>query len=162
MLQAICLFVILLGTWLALSGHYSNFLIGAGILCALLCVILSIRMNRIDKARPIILLSWFIPIYWLWLVKEIISSSFEVAYRIWHPRLPIDPVFEQISASQKTEIGIVTYANSITLTPGTLCTDVNNQKMEVHALTHSLLDDLKTGKMDKSITKLEILRGTKK
>ena len=95
-------------------------------------------------------------------MKEIISSSFEVAYRIWHPRLPIDPVFEQISASQKTEIGIVTYANSITLTPGTLCTDVNNQKMEVHALTHSLLDDLKTGKMDKSITKLEILRGTKK
>ena len=58
-------------------------------------------------------------------------------------------------ASQKTEVGQVTYANSITLTPGTISVGVADGMVEVHALTSQSADDVITGRMDKRVSQME-------
>ena len=53
---------------------------------------------------------------------------------ILHPSLPISPTMTVVRASQNTSAGIATYANSITLTPGTITVGVNGKELVVHAL----------------------------
>lgn len=155
MFHALRLFIVLFGIWLALSGHYTPFLIISGAVCAALCVALVARMNRIDRVAPMVRLSWRLPIYWAWLAWQVVLSSIDVTRRVLDPRLPIEPLIERIPATQKTDIGLVTYANSITLTPGTLTTDVKEGEIEVHALSRYLMDDLIRSEMDRRVTELE-------
>ena len=81
--------------------------------------------------------------YLLWLTKEIIKSSISVIKIILRKDVNINPVFEWIDSEQKNDIGTVIYANSITLTPGTVTLDVKNNMLLVHALEQSSIDDLK-------------------
>lgn len=155
MFHVLRLFIVLFGIWLALSGHYTPFLIISGAVCAALCVALVVRMDRIDRVAPLIHLTWRLPVYWVWLVWQVILSSIDVTRRVLDPRLPIEPLIERIPATQKTDIGLVTYANSITLTPGTLTTDVREGEIEVHALSRHLVDDLIKSEMDRRVSELE-------
>jgi multicomponent Na+:H+ antiporter subunit E len=59
------------------------------------------------------------------------------------------------NASQKTEVGQVTFANSITLTPGTISVGVADGTVEVHALTTSSADEVIGGRMDKRVCQME-------
>ena len=155
LLHALRLFFVLFGLWIALSGHYTILLIVAGVITAILCVAISIRMDLIDRLHPSISLSYRLPLFWFWLALEIFKSGIQVTLLILHPRLPIRPCIEYINAPQKTDIGIVTYANSITLTPGTLSISVEKENIEVHSLNSKLMNDLKQSKMGSSITKIE-------
>ena len=155
MFHVLRLFIVLFGIWLALSGHYTPFLIISGAVCAALCVALVVRMDRIDRVAPLIHLTWRLPVYWVWLAWQVILSSIDVTRRVLDPRLPIEPLIERIPATQKTDIGLVTYANSITLTPGTLTTDVREGEIEVHALSRHLVDDLIKSEMDRRVSELE-------
>lgn len=157
MFHAIRLFVVLFAVWLALSGHYTVFLILSGAVCAALCVALVVRMDRIDRVAPMVRLTWRTPLYWAWLTKEVFVSSIDVTRRVLHPKMPIDPLLERVPATQHTDIGLVTYANSITLTPGTLSTDVEKGEIEVHALSRSLMEDLEKSEMGRRISDLEPL-----
>jgi len=78
-------------------------------------------------------------LYFFWLIKEILKSSFEVIKIIWRRKLNIDPIFEWID-SQTTEFGIILHANSITLTPGTVTLDIKNGMILVHALNKASID----------------------
>ena len=64
--------------------------------------------------------------YWPWLIWEIIKANIDVALIIIKPELKIRPIMFRAEASQKTEVGQVTYANSITLTPGTITVGVGD------------------------------------
>ena len=93
------------------------------------------------------------------LLKEIVLSNIAVARVILDPRLPIHPRILRVEASQKTDVGRVTYANSITLTPGTVTLDVRDGKLLVHALTTGSAEGLLTGEMDRRVARLEGLGG---
>jgi len=69
--------------------------------------------------------------------------------------LPISPTLINVKANQKTVVGIVTYANSITLTPGTISVEIENNDITVHALTQDGALDLTGGEMDRMVTKFE-------
>ena len=58
----------------------------------------------------------------------------------------------RVKASQKSELGKVIYANSITLTPGTVSIDIDGSYISVHALTRDFAADLRTGDMDRRVT----------
>lgn len=90
-----------------------------------------------------------------WIIKEIVISNIDVAKRIWQKDMPISPTIVTVPASQKTALGLVLHANSITLTPGTLSIDVDNNAIEVHALAKESIDPLLEGEMDRRVTKLE-------
>lgn len=143
--------------WLALSGHYTAFLIAAGAAIALVVALLGIRSGYADEeGHPVdYLVHGFV--YWPWLVLEIAKSAIAVARIIVNPRLPISPRLIRTKASQRTAVGIATYANSITLTPGTITVEVNRREHEflVHALTRESAAGLEEGSMDRRVRAFE-------
>jgi multicomponent Na+:H+ antiporter subunit E len=147
--------VVLFLFWLALSGHYTTFLVGAGAGCAVLCVFIAARMGVVDaEGHPVHLLRGALT-YFPWLWWEIAKSAWAVSKLILHPRLPISPTMTQVAATQKTSVGVASYANSITLTPGTITTGVTGNILTVHALTRDGALDLEGGGMDARVTRFE-------
>ena len=146
----------LFGIWLLWSGHYTPLLISFGVASCLIVVLLSRRMAIVDaEAAPVHLgLRPFI-FYAPWLVKEIVVANIDVAWRILHPQLPIQPNILRVKASQKGEIGRVIYANSITLTPGTVSVEMVGDIITVHALTIEAAKFDQSGEMDRRVTQLE-------
>jgi multicomponent Na+:H+ antiporter subunit E len=78
-----------------------------------------------------------------------------VARRIWHPRLPIGTVAGWVPAGQKSAVGLVAFANSITLTPGTVALTVRDDRILVHALHAAGLADLEAGEMNRRVCRME-------
>ncbi len=136
MLRAIGLGGLLLGFWLLLSGHYTPLLIGLGIGSTALVVYIALRMDVVDEEGVPLHVGGRFWMYVPWLMKEIAVSNVEVARIILDPKLPISPVMVRFHASQQTDLGRAIYANSITLTPGTITTGVEGTEFEVHSLTH--------------------------
>ena len=148
---ALFLFVI----WLLLSGHYTPLLISLGVISTLLVLILARRVHVIDREIQPVLLKPSVFLYWFWIAGEIIKSNLDVSRRILSPRMPISPRVLTVRASQKSELGRVTYANSITLVPGTVTLDVDEDVLTVHALTQAAAEDLETGEMDQRVKNVE-------
>ncbi|MGD9921359.1 MAG: Na+/H+ antiporter subunit E [Pseudorhodoplanes sp.] len=146
---------VLFAFWLALSGHYKPMLVIAGALAAVLCVLAAIRMRIADKeGHPVELVRGAIT-YWPWLSWEIVKSGWAVTKVLLHPRLPISPTMTAIRASQKTTAGLATYANSITLTPGTMTVGVSGGEFTIHALVRDNALDLEAGGMDRRVSQFE-------
>mgnify|MGYP001203422256 CR=1 FL=1 len=153
MFRSVLLFFVLLLVWLLLSGHYTFLITSLGILSCLLCVYLTKRANILDnELLPVTFFPRIIQ-YTLWLIKEIIVSNITTAKVILTGTE--NPEIFVVNSSQKTPEGKTTYANSITLTPGTVTTEIKDNKFEVHALTSSFGDDVRSGVMDKKVTWLE-------
>ena len=141
--------------WLLWSGHYTGLLISLGALSVMLVVWTCHRMDVVDHEGQPLALRLSILIYWLWLAGEIVKSSIDVANRVLFPSRGITPIVARMKASQKTLVGRVTYANSITLTPGTVTIDINDEELNVHALTLDGISQLREGEMDQRVTAVE-------
>ncbi len=143
--------------WLLLSGLYKPFLIGAGAISAIVIALAGRRFGYTDReGHPVeLILAGFR--YWPWLLVEIAKSAFNVARIILSPSLPIGPQLAKLRAGPQTAVGMATLANSITLTPGTITvdTDRHHHWIGVHALTGSIIADLKGGDMDRRVARFE-------
>ena len=141
--------------WLALSGHYTPFLISMGAGCVVVCLWMAHRMGIVDaEGHPIAMLPRTVT-YYPWLAWEIVKSAFSVAKLILSPKLAISPTMTVVKARQETGAGIATFGNSITLTPGTLTTGIDGDEVTVHALTRDAANDLQSGRMNQRVTKFE-------
>ena len=142
--------------WLLLSGHFTLFFLVLGGLSVALVVWLLRRMDRTD-GRPITLhpsLGLFG--YAGWLLKCVVQSNIDVATRIWDPALPIRPSWGRLDTKVSSSLEKTLYANSITLTPGTLTTDVRDDHFLVHSLTQEGIAELREGEMERRIRRLGI------
>lgn len=149
------LFVLLATTWLLLSGFHTALLLSLGGFSCLLVVVLCRRMAIVDPEGHPNHLFLGLVVYIPWLLWEIFKANIDIARRIVQPDLPIAPCVIRVKASQKTHLGQVIYANSITLTPGTVSVEVTEGEITVHALTRETADDLRAGTMDRRVTRLE-------
>ena len=153
--RTLSLFVLLFSTWLLLSGIYTGLLLGFGVLSCLLVITICRRMKIVDlEGHPnhlVLGLLRYIP----WLLWAIVKANIDVVRRIVHPRLPLSPRVIRVEASQKTHLGQVIYANSITLTPGTLTIETDEGTIDVHALTREAAEDVRSGDMDGRVTDME-------
>ena len=120
MLHAISLGLVLFGLWLLLSGFFTILLLGLGVGSVAAVVWIAHRMDVIDHEGHPIHLTVRAVFFWPWLLKEIIKANFDIARVIVSRKMPINPTVIQVKATQETELGQVVYANSITLTPGTV------------------------------------------
>ncbi len=155
MLRLLILFFLTTGLWLALSGHFDPLLLSLGLLSAATVTLVSHRMGVIDaEGQPLELMPGLLR-YAPWLAKEIVRACIDVAWRIVQPSLPIQPTIIRVPANQRTVTGRVSFANSITLTPGTISLDVLEKEIEVHALTAESAADLESGEMGKRVEHLE-------
>jgi multicomponent Na+:H+ antiporter subunit E len=154
-IRLISAFLVLYLFWLVLSGHFTAFLLTAGAACAAAVVWFAQRMDVIDAEGHPVQLGWRILAYWGWLSKEIVKSAWDVSRIIVDPRLPISPSLVRFRPSQKTTVGLVIHANSITLTPGTISIEAEQGEFLVHALTRAGAEGLTSGEMDRRVSACE-------
>lgn len=145
----------LAAVWLLLSGLLKPLLLGLALISVLLCLWLAQRMDVVDaENHPVWAALRYVP-YWPWLSIEILKSSIDVARRVLSPSMPISPTVFEIRATQRTTVGRVVLANSITLTPGTVTLDVDGNRLRVHALSRDTIQGLLDGEMDRRVTRAE-------
>ena len=155
MLHSLSLGVVLAALWFLLSGHTEPLLLWLGGGSIVVVVLIANRMDLIDREGHPIHLSWRAIGYFPWLILEIIKANIDVAKVIIQPEMPIQPKFFRVKASQLDELGHAIYANSITLTPGTITVDLHEGMVEVHALTKAAQDGVETGEMDAKVVEME-------
>ncbi|MDH5589738.1 MAG: Na+/H+ antiporter subunit E [Gemmatimonadota bacterium] len=154
-MRALGLGVILFGFWLALSGHYTPLLLSLGVGSTVLVVYLATRMDVVDHEGIPLHIGGRFWVYFPWLLKEIFVANVHVARIILSPGLPIHPLLVHYRSSQKTDLGRAIYANSITLTPGTITMSVDGQDLEIHSLTWVDVDGREEDEMDRRVTWVE-------
>ncbi|MDJ0893359.1 MAG: Na+/H+ antiporter subunit E [Gammaproteobacteria bacterium] len=155
MVRAVNLVLVMYANWLLFSGHYDRLLLSLGFASTLVAVAIALRMDIVDRETYPVPLNLRALTYWLWLAGEVIKANLDVARRILSPSLPISPNVVLVKASQRTDLGRVTYGNSITLTPGTITIDLEGDTLEVHALTRKAAEVLQQGEMDRRVTEME-------
>lgn len=142
--------------WLALSGHFTPLLMSIGLVCVFFCVWISARMGVFDaEVHPAQFHVLPCLLYVVWLAREVVLSAVDVSKRVLDPQLPISPRAVTLPLSQRTELGRAVYANSITLTPGTVSIDLGEDFVRVHALTEDGAAALIQGEMDRRVAALE-------
>lgn len=145
-------FAMLMVFWALLSGKFDAFHLTLGVLCSLIIAFLSHDLLfanvRIGDIRVIV--QRFLA-YVPWHVYQIIVSNFHVAYLALSPAMPIDPQIIRYKTKLESDISWVAFANSITLTPGTVTVDVSGNEFVVHALSAKVADDLNAGDMEDRI-----------
>ena len=141
--------------WMLLSGHSSVLLLTLGLASIVLVTWLVSRMDRNDNAPVRMLFSLKFFSYLGWLIWQVIVTNIDVARRIWNPSLPIKPVSRKIKVNIKDPLIKTIYANSITLTPGTVTIEVGEDYFVVQALNAEGLDELEEGEMERRLSCLE-------
>ncbi|MDC0715470.1 Na+/H+ antiporter subunit E [Nannocystis sp. bb15-2] len=155
-MRALSLVILLAGYWALLSGQFHNgFLITCGVLCIAFVCWMASRMGLIDDegapARYYVGLLLYVP-YIAW---QVILANWDVLKRIWSSELAIDPRLTRIRHGTRAGFVTVTYANSITLTPGTVTMEVTETEMLVLSLTKEGEDGLIDGDMERRCKRLE-------
>ncbi len=146
--------------WVTFSGHYTfthGLIAFLGVVSILLVCYFSVKMRVLNhQGHPLYFPFIQFSHYWMWLVVEILKANIIVTKSVISPTLSIKPLLKAIPSSQKTEVGKVIFANSITLTPGTVAINITvNNDILVHALHAHELDDLEGGQMDRRVSLLE-------
>jgi len=144
----------LVAAWVLWSGHFEPLLLGLGAFSCAAAFVIVWRMGYFDQDVFALHLKPRVLTYWIWLLKEIVMSSLAVTKVVLHPRLPISARYIELKASAPGAIGQVIFANSITLTPGTLTLDLYEGELKVHALTEETAAGLMTGEMDRRVARL--------
>jgi multicomponent Na+:H+ antiporter subunit E len=136
---ALSLTVAMAVLWLALSGHYdSTLLLSLGAGSAVFATALSWRLHILDGETAPYHKLWRFIIYWPWLIGEIIKANIIVIRTILAPDMVLTPRMVRVKTQPRTELGRALFANSITLTPGTVSIDLDDNEVIVHAILKEL------------------------
>lgn len=141
--------------WVMLSGMFDPFHLSLGVVCCLLIAQFSshllFREQKVGlNFKQVVGLLLYQP----WLFWEITLSSIQVAYLVLHPRMrhKMDPQLIRFKTKLKTQFAKVTFAQSITLTPGTITVSINDDEMTVYALTSAAAESL-PGEMERRVAR---------
>jgi len=137
----IVLTVVLAALWLLLSGKWDHILLlSVGAASVVFSVFMTVRMGVMDgESAPFGGLPSFVR-YWVWLGGEIFRSNIAVVRLALAPDLNIKPVMTRVASTRGSDLARATFANSITLTPGTVTVEVEKTGFLVHALDESFAD----------------------
>jgi multicomponent Na+:H+ antiporter subunit E len=153
--SVLLLLLILVASWLLWSGLFKPLLLGLGAFSCVLSVYLANRMGFFRHQQDLLKLIPRLPGYWLWVLKEIVVSSVDVAKLILKPSISFSPTVVVLTAEAKTDVGLVILANSITLSPGTVTLDLYEGKLLVHCLTSESAMELQKGEANRRAASLE-------
>lgn len=146
--------IILCALWLGISGVYKPVILALGAASVLLVVWLSARMEVVGSEHNPVVYSWRLPVYWAWLVWQIVTANIHVAGLVLQPSR-IKPRIIRAPVPQKASVAKVTYANSITLTPGTVTLQLEDDFVEVHAIDDHSAAGVEDGSMSARVCWLE-------
>ena len=152
--------VLLAALWIGLSGFFDPVHLIFGFVSVTLVSLLSHRhlfgggaagSGQVGTSiQRVVRLALYTP----WLLWQIVLANFDVALRVMGFR-EIDPVVIRFRPELSSEFGLVTLANSITLTPGTVTVDIEGGEFIVHAITREAADAVLEGSMARKVHGLE-------
>ncbi len=163
MLKASLSLILLFAVWCLLSGHYTFLLLLLGGASCLISYGFYARIVHVsgenNRARdtPFNLSPLKLAGFTLWLLIEIVVAASTVLVAIINPKRPnsaIAPQFFWVDSGDLNAMGKVIYANSITLTPGTVATYIDDHSILVHALLESSRRDLEDNHMRDKVAAL--------
>lgn len=126
-------FVGLYGIWLLLTWSLDGQdLLTGGVLCAVISLFL-IRLGRLTTPALLQPRRWFwFVVYVFYFLYYCLRANLDVAYRALHPDLPIRPGIVKVPTTLTSDVARTFLANSITLTPGTLTIDIQDDHLFIH------------------------------
>ncbi len=141
--------------WLVFSANFGLYFLAAGIISLLTTLAITKKyfsQSNYDLFICGFKLSWLC--FFVSLLREIVVSSFIISRIIWSKNIEIEPLEGYVDCAELSENKKVIYANSITLTPGTMTLKLEKDRIFVHALDKSFLQDLKNGGLKKIVEKI--------
>lgn len=151
-MKYIIAFFILFLNWVIWSGMFDAFHLSLGVISCLLVIYMSHDILFTSKkitSKHLIEVIRFIK-YIPWLLYQIVLSNIYVARLVMNPNMPIDPQVIRFKTKLKKNISMVTFANSITITPGTITADIKEGEFYVHCISRKVADDL-PGEMENRV-----------
>lgn len=134
MIYVVGLAIALTLLWLGFSGLFKPLILILGVISIGISVGLAGRLGIIDReSSPYFRIPAFLR-YAPWLVMEILKANWTVLKAILSPDLDIHPTLVKVRTRCKSDLAKVIFANSITLTPGTVTLRVDDEFMLVHGL----------------------------
>jgi multicomponent Na+:H+ antiporter subunit E len=148
--------IVMFAFWILLSGEFTFILITSGVVASLITAYLShdIFVGKADLKTETGRVFKFI-VYIPWLLWEIILANVEIAYLVLSPKPLVDPQLVRFKNDLKTDLGVVTLAHSITLTPGTVTVEANKEEFVIHAIWQKSADGIISGEMQRKVKKIE-------
>lgn len=151
--QFLALFGVSYGFYLLLAGSVATYELLTGAISAGVVAVALWQVSLTSPVRPVRTTKQLgrLLLYVLYLLWEIAKGSLHIAYVVLHPDLPIDPEVVEFDAAVWSSMSVTTFANSITLIPGTLTVDVSQRQFTVHALTPNTYEDLLSGSLERAV-----------
>lgn len=148
-------FALLFLFWAFLSGFWDLFHLSLGAICAAIVAYAShdLLFTGTNLRHRHVIWKNFV-LYLPWLIYQIYLANIHVVYLVWHRRMPIDPKIIRFKTRFEGDLVLVTLANSITLTPGTITLDIRNGEYYVHALSVKVAEDLLAGEMQDRVGRI--------
>lgn len=148
-------FAVMLLFWVVLSGMFDAFHLSLGVICCLLVAhfshdLLFFGDGKYSNIKSLLGMVAYVP----WLFFQIVIANLQMAYIVLHPRMfnLIDPHVIRFKTKLERPISKVTFAQSITLTPGTITVSIQDDEFSVYALTRSASNSL-PGEMEDRIAR---------
>ena len=159
---ALLQFIALFAFWIALSWRTDPIYIAIGLVSAGLITIVSQRLTstivHADRPSPpwrrIPVLAWRFVAFAVWLIGRMVVAGVQIAQITLSRRLPIDPVELRFTTQLASPMARTVFTNAITLVPGTLTVDIDDDQIVVHALYPSAADDLIDGTLQNRVAAL--------
>ena len=133
------MYFLLFGFWVLLNGKWTTEIAIVGVIvCAALYAFMCTFMDYSPRKEwKIARRSGRIAGYFFYLVGEIFKSAWGTMVLIWSPEKEIEPRVTSFRTRLRTDAGKVVLANSITMTPGTITVDVQDDLFLIHCLDES-------------------------
>ena len=141
--------------WFALSGHTEPLILGCSAASIAIVAVITHRMGVVDREGFPFEILFRALAYSAWLGVQILQSSLAVAKVVLSPRMSISPRLVRVPLRLRTDLGRAIYANSITATPGTVCINVWDDHLVVHALDEGSAQGLVNGDMEARVAVVE-------
>ncbi|MDR5672458.1 monovalent cation/H+ antiporter subunit E [Halalkaliarchaeum sp. AArc-GB] len=146
-------FLLSFGFYLAVAGERYLYATVTGALTAL--VVAGLLRNVVFETTPraargphvVVRGIAYVP-YLLW---EILKANVVIAYVVLHPSLPLETYLDRIDTPLSGGLPVTGFANSLTLTPGTLTVDADGNDLLVHSMTAGTRRDLLEGGRERAI-----------
>lgn len=139
----------LLAVWYVLSGKFDLLHFGTGVLATLA---IAATIAPVDDGTRV---RWLrVPAFLPWLLREIVISNVRVARIVLHPACPVRPALLDFDPRLQGTRARALLGIAITLTPGTLTVDVDDEGLQVHALDTQSAGDLREGPMTAHVAAL--------
>ena len=148
--------LVLAALWLLLSGYFTKAtLVAFGVFSVAFTLWFSDRAEVVDREGVPTAIFPCILGYTAWLFLEIGKSNVMVAREVLKPTINLAPKLFRVPATQPSDLTRTIFANSVTLTPGTVTVDVREDCLLIHALDEEFADEAGIADMGAKVSRLE-------